>query len=86
MKIDIYRSATNSGKYLSVPADTDVTKVSFPADLDKDLHKLSPFKTQLELVSDRPSLTLDRDEVISQINSRGYATHGAKILIGLNVK
>ena len=35
MKIDIYRSATNSGKYLSVPADTDVTKVSFPADLEQ---------------------------------------------------
>jgi len=81
MKIDIYRSATDCTKYLSVPAGTDVTEFAFPKDLDKDLRTLSPFKTQHEIIPGRPYVALDAKDVARQIKERGFAVHGAKVTI-----
>jgi hypothetical protein len=85
MKVDIYRSLTNAGNYLSVPAETDVEKFKFPPDLDKDLYKLSPLKTQLEISPDKPRIGLDSAAVEKQINERGFAIHGANIQITVTV-
>ncbi|HWZ63658.1 MAG TPA: hypothetical protein VNX02_11590 [Steroidobacteraceae bacterium] len=85
MKIDIYRSLTNAGKYLSVPAGTDVEKFKFPPDLDKDLYKLSPFKTRLEISPDKARIGLDSAAVEKQINEKGFAIHGANIQIAVTV-
>jgi hypothetical protein len=81
MKIDIYRSNTNTTKYLSVPAGTDVRNMSFPADFDKDLLRLSVFKSEHEIYPDVPYIALDARDVIRQIQEKGYATHGAKVEI-----
>ena len=81
MKVDIYKSTKNGYKYLSVPEGTDVTKLSLPAKTDPDLLTLSPFKTSLELDPSKPRVTLDQEDLISQIKEKGFAIHGAKIEI-----
>jgi hypothetical protein len=81
MKIDIYRSNSNTKKYLSVPAGTDVRNLTLPADFDTDLLRLSVFKSEHEIQPGVPYIALDADDVIRQIQEKGYATHGAKIEI-----
>ncbi|WP_347888607.1 hypothetical protein ABHF54_02500 [Nitrosomonas europaea] len=81
VRIDIYRSNSNSSKYLSVPAGTDVTKLSVPEEFDKDLISLSPFKSEHEIVKGKPYIALNPDDVINQIEKSGYAIHGATISI-----
>lgn len=81
MKIDIYRSATNSTKYLSVPSGADVGNLVLPANIDSDLLKLSPFKTPLEIRPEQPRIALDAADVINQINKNGYAIHGTTTTI-----
>jgi hypothetical protein len=76
--IDIYTSATNGSKYLSVAKGTRIENLSLPADSDKDILSLSPFKTRLTLDLTKPHPTLDYAEVIAQIEAQGYAIHGAK--------
>lgn len=85
MKIDIYRSNTNTTKYLSVPAGTDVRNLQLPADFDHDLLRLSVFKSEHEIQPGVPYVALDADAVIRQIQERGYATHGAKVEITISV-
>ncbi|MGO9422254.1 hypothetical protein [Roseiarcus sp.] len=75
MIIDIYKSVLNGNKYLSVPAGTDVAHKVFPADLDPELLKLSPFKTSLDIQPDDNRIALDAADVIRQIEAIGYATH-----------
>jgi hypothetical protein len=81
MKIDIYKSIVNSKKYISVPAGTDIRSIQFPDTFDKELVKLSPFKSEHEIFPDVPYIALDSNEVIKQIKEKGYAIHGAKIEI-----
>ncbi len=85
MKVDIYKSTKNSTKYLTVPADTDVQKYKFPADMDADLLSLSPFKTSLDINANDNRVALDSKQVIDDINKKGFAIHGAKIEIKLTV-
>ena len=81
MKIDIYRSATSSTKYLSVPSGTNVEDLLFPPSIDRDLLKLSPFKTELDVSPEQPRIALDVADVISQIDKNGYAVHSATVTI-----
>ncbi len=86
MKIDIYKSTKNGNKYLSVPAETDVTQLQLPKDIDPDLLSLSPFKSSLELDPTKPRVALNQEDVENQINQKGYAVHGATITIDLKTK
>ena len=86
MKIDIYKSTKNGNKYLSVPENTDVTKVNLPNDVDPDLRTLSPFKASLEIDPTQPRVALDTDDVLNQIKNNGYAIHGAKTKIEILTK
>jgi hypothetical protein len=85
LDIDIYKSATNGRKYLSVPTGTDVTKINFPEGSDKDLRKLNPFKSKVRITAGVPLIALDSDDVISQIEKNGYALHGAMTVITTSV-
>lgn len=85
MKIDIYRSAKNSTKYISVPSGTDINTFQFPADLDEDLHQLSPFKTHHEIIPGEPYVALDGEDVATQIRAKGYATYRANISVDVSV-
>jgi hypothetical protein len=81
MKIDIYSSAKNRRKYLSVPAGSDVTTMKFPADFDPDLRELRPFKSEHEVIPGRPYIALDAQDVVNQIEAKGFAQHSATITI-----
>lgn len=81
MKVDIYRSASSSTKYLAVPANSDVTKYVFNPPLERDLLRLSPFKTLIEIVPGGPHIGLDPDDVLQQLNTKKYAVFGATVVI-----
>lgn len=78
MKIDIYTSTKNGSKYLSVPKGTKVASLQLPDSVDPDLLTLSPFRTRLELTPGKSHPALDQDNIIAQIEEKGYAVHGAK--------
>ena len=78
MKIDIYTSAINGSKHLSVEKGTKLESLELPADLDADLLSLSPFRTRLEIEAGKEHNALDQDNVLKQIEANGYALHGAK--------
>ena len=86
MKIDIYTSIKNGNKNISVPKGTKIDSISFPFDLDPDLLTLSPFRTRLEVVTGKVHSALDQDDVIKQIEEKGYAVHSAKNIIDLGAK
>jgi uncharacterized protein YcgL (UPF0745 family) len=86
MKIDIYTSATNGSKYLSVLKGVKVEDLEFPADFDSELLRLSPFRTRLELHADKEHNAVDKEDVLKQIEEKGYAVHGAKFEIDLTAK
>lgn len=81
MEIDIYKSVLHGKKYLSVPAGTDVMNTPFPSSLDPDLHKLSPFKTSLDIQPGDARAALDSQDIIRQIEEKGFATHTAAVVI-----
>ena len=84
MKIDIYVSANNGEKFISVPSDTDVDKMSFPDDLDEDYKDLKPFRKDLDIDPSKNMVALDPVDVIGQINNKGYATHRASVTTYIN--
>ena len=86
MKIDIYTSIKNGSKNISVPKGVKIDSISFPFDLDPDLLTLSPFRTRLEVIKGKAHSALDQDDVIKQIEAKGYAIHGAKNIIDLGSK
>ena len=86
MKIDIYTSAVNGSKYLSVAKGTKLDSLAFTSELDSDLTKLSPFRTRLELDAGKDHNALDQADILQQIEQRGYAIHGAKQTIELEIK
>jgi len=81
LKIDIYKSTKNGNKYLSVPIGTKVESLQLPDPVDPDILTLSPFKTRLEVTAGKSHFALDQDNIIEQIEKKGYAVHGAKIVI-----
>jgi len=81
MNIDVYKSTKNGNKYISVPSGTDIEKMQLPDSIDPDLLTLSPFKTSLSLDSNNPRIALDQNDVMEQINNKGFAVHGATIEI-----
>ncbi|MGS2718073.1 hypothetical protein ACVBE9_07870 [Eionea flava] len=85
MKIDIYTSTKNGNKHLSVAKGTSLESISLPNDIDSDLLTLSPFRTRLEVLKDKTHPALEQNDVIAQIEAKGYAIHGAKSTITLTV-
>ncbi|THD35301.1 MAG: hypothetical protein E7773_12725 [Sphingomonas sp.] len=79
MLIDIYRSASHGDKYLAVPANSDVTKVSLPAGTDPDYHQVRPFPRQVDFNPGENRIAVDSDQVIADIQDHGYALFGATI-------
>ena len=77
MKIDLYKSVLNGDKYLSVPAGTDLAHKPFPAGFDPELLKLSPFKTSLDIQPNDTRVALDKNGVITAIDSRHIDDCGA---------
>jgi hypothetical protein len=83
--IDIYRSTTDRSKYLSVVAGTDIAAMAFPADMDADLHSVSPYKEGVEIQSGKPAMGLDVEDILSQLGGQGFAVHGLKFSASLSM-
>jgi hypothetical protein len=85
LDIDIYRSSVDRTKLISVPAGTNPLDLSFPADLDKDLHKVLPYKSKVHLERGQPALGLDVNDVFTQIAAKGYAAHELKVSTSIDM-
>lgn len=81
MIIDIYTSATNGSKYLSIAKGTKLEGIILPETIDADLLSLSPFKTRLEIDTEKDHPALDPKDIAAQLEEKGYAIHGAKITL-----
>jgi len=84
LKIDIYTSAINGNKYLSVAKGTKVETLALPDSIDTDVRTLSPFKTRLEIDHTKEHPALDHQDIIEQIEQKGFAVHGAKRVITID--
>ena len=86
MEIDIYKSIKNGNKYPSVPSQTDIEQLLLPGDTDPDILTLSPFKTSIKLDPSIPRIALDQEDIIMQINTKGFAIHAAKVTFNIKTK
>ena len=86
MIIDIYTSAKDGSKYLSVEKGTKVESLELSDSIDADLLTLSPFRTRLEINKSKMHKALEQNDIIRQIDTNGYAVHGSKIVIQLTTK
>ena len=84
MKIDIYTSAVNGSKHLSVLKGVKLDSLVFPADIDTEILSLSPFRTRLDLNLEKEHDALEHVDVLQQIEEKGYAIHSAKFSISLS--
>ena len=66
MKVDIYKSASSSNKYISVLAGTDIAKVEVP---DPDYAKLIRQSSDVEMEG------TTADAAINDIDRQGYHLH-----------
>lgn len=76
MKIDIYKSNANKTKFLTVPAGSDITKLSVP---DTDYVSVSPFKKDREIAKGDSRIAFDSDAAIASIQTKGYYLHSFEI-------
>ncbi len=84
MKIDVYTSALNGKKHLSVLKGTKIKELDLPSDIDKDMLELSPFRTRLDIDTTKEHDAIDYKDVLEQIEKNGFAVHGAKFQIALS--
>jgi hypothetical protein len=72
MKIDIYQSTTNSEKFLTVPAGTDVTTLTLE---DSDYKSVIPFRQGRDIAAGESRIAFDSDAAIASISTLGYYLH-----------
>jgi hypothetical protein len=80
MLVDVYKSASNPQRYLSVPAGTDPTKSSI-AKLDSDCQTVSPFMIGIEMAPSQPRVGFDNVVILRDIDEHGFAAHSVVISV-----
>lgn len=75
MKVDIYKSATSSNKYISVRAGADVSKVDVS---DPDYAKLIHQTSDVEVNKEDRHQDYDASLIIKDIEQHGYHLHHVK--------
>ncbi|SNR83638.1 hypothetical protein SAMN05192560_1310 [Methylobacillus rhizosphaerae] len=75
MKVDIYKSATSSNKYISVRAGDDVAKVQTS---DPDFAKLVHQNSDVEVTQGEHHAGYNADLIIRDIEQHGYHLHHVK--------
>jgi hypothetical protein len=80
MQVDIYKS-TKAAKYLILPHGTSLQNMAVQAGFDQDLLQVFPFNTTLDFYPGDKRAGIDADNVLEQINARGYATCGATVVL-----
>ena len=84
LKIDIYTSTKDGEKYLSVKAGVKLETLELNDTMDSDMLSLSPFRTRLEIDPSKPHKALTAKAILKQIETYGFALHGAKTRIKLS--
>lgn len=72
MNIDIYEGKGN--KFISVPTGKNPNELKIE-NLDNNLNTISIFKKNVEIQKDKNKIGLPVNDIISQINTLGYALH-----------
>ena len=85
LDIDLYRSSVDRTKLLSVPAGKNPLEITYPSDLDADLHNVRPYKQNVHLERGQPALGLDVEDIFQQIDAKGYAAHLLKVDTGISM-
>ena len=75
MKVDIYKSATSSNKYISVRAGSDISRIEVP---DPDYAKLIHQTADVEVSKEHKHLDYDASLIIKDIEQHGYHLHHVK--------
>lgn len=82
MKVDIYRSNKNEGKYIFFPCGTDVSNFDLPDSMDPDLLNLIYFK-KIDINSkvNVNRVALNCQSIEDQIKDKGYAIHKVSMIM-----
>jgi hypothetical protein len=83
MLIDVYKSATNSDKYVSLPAGSDASKFKLEQ-LDPDYHGLILFKKSLNVEATDHRAGFDSAAIIQSIEDHGFAVHHAAVTVTIS--
>ncbi|MCB5187471.1 hypothetical protein LG200_05555 [Methylobacillus caricis] len=75
MKVDIYKSATSSNKYISVQAGSDISKLDVP---DPDYAKLIRQTSDVDVTGEVHQPGYDSSLIIKDIKQHGYHLHHVK--------
>lgn len=85
LDLDLYRSSVDRTKLLSVPAGKNPLEITYPSDLDEDLHNVRPYKQNVHLERGQPALGLDVEDIFRQIAAKGFAAHALKVDTGISM-
>ena len=75
MLVDIYKSATDNNKYLTVAAGTDIATFQFPSDRDPDLLDIYPFKMNESFDPAEPRVGMNIPEILMDVQVNGFCAH-----------
>jgi len=78
--VDIYESITCTSQFLAIEAGADPSSLDADVLGDSDLDNLRLFKMGVSLVPGWQLIGLDPDDIMDQVNAKGYATFTAKVI------
>ncbi|NPD70376.1 hypothetical protein HN018_26600 (plasmid) [Lichenicola cladoniae] len=77
MKIDTYRSKRARDQYLTVPAGTDISTLSLPAQLADLFTDREQFSSGNDINQGEPRAGMNTTEILADIAQQGFAAHWA---------
>ena len=79
MNVDIYQSSTNPNRFLSVASGTNVETLTLKGEDSKHYSQVKPFRKALSINASDKRIAVDAKDLISKIQSNGYALHGVQL-------
>jgi len=80
MLVDVYKSSSDTEKYLCVPAETDITNFRI-ADLDSAYQNLSLIEKGVEVDPSAPRGGFNSAAIVQDILDHGFAAHSVVISV-----
>lgn len=63
------------------PWGTNLRAINFPAEMDKELMCLVPFRLNIEVDLNHPRVGIDSESLVREIERKGYSIHGRNVFI-----
>lgn len=73
MLVDTYKSTFSSRKYISVPADSDISQLTFLENLDPEFRELILVQRHFDAAAWNGKPGFDLTDMIHEINRNGYS-------------